>query len=152
MSEDAAAEAEVEQEEQGEEEESTEVKSENTGAEERADAVAEEEDSDVATATQGMRNLSAGKDDLRSQVSADHVGLMNSAIDRLCKRAPANLGQIPRAGETAAVEAYLRIVRRAISDGEDDNQIREKLSTAGVQEEQAKAAVACLNARREEIR
>jgi len=124
---------------------------EDNGFENGVSKTAEEggEGGDVSNITRAVRNLSTGTDDLR--VSADHVALMNSAIDRLCKR-PVKLSHIPRAGETAAVEAYTRIVRKAISEGENDNEVQEKLIAAGVQEDQAKAAIAALRIRMDEVR
>jgi hypothetical protein len=109
----------------------------------------EGDNSDVSIITRAVRNMSAGTDDLR--VSADHVALMNAAIDRLCKRST-NLTHIPRAGEAAGIDAYARIVRKAISDGENDSQILEKLVAAGVQEDQANAAVTALRVRMDEVR
>eukprot|EP00286_Rhodomonas_abbreviata_P016166 CAMPEP_0181324424 /NCGR_PEP_ID=MMETSP1101-20121128/20352_1 /TAXON_ID=46948 /ORGANISM="Rhodomonas abbreviata, Strain Caron Lab Isolate" /LENGTH=272 /DNA_ID=CAMNT_0023432599 /DNA_START=13 /DNA_END=832 /DNA_ORIENTATION=- len=118
----------------------------------------EEEDSDVqqtaeSAPTPGARaSAMSGKEDLTSQISADHVHLINCAIDRLCRRGVKELNAVPRSGETAAVQAYVRIVRKAVQDGEDDDEIRRKLTEAGVQEEQAKAAIAALRARKDEIR
>lgn len=66
-----------------------------------------------------------------------------------CAAAPA---AAPRAGEIVALEAYERIVRKALADGESDAQLADRLKTAGIAGEQAAAAAAAYESRLPEMR
>ena len=74
----------------------------------------------------------------------------------LCLRAPILIGTwrcaVPRAGETAALEAYERMVRKALSDGEGDAELEDRLKAAGIAAAQAAAASAAYKSRLPEMR
>jgi hypothetical protein len=59
---------------------------------------------------------------------------------------------VPRAGEVVALEAYERIVRKALADSEDEGQMADRLKAAGVAGEQAAAAATVYNSRLPEMR
>ena len=81
-----------------------------------------------------------------------HEFLMHRAIDVVCERPSRNPEAAPRAGEMVALEAYVRIVRRALADGESGTQLAEWLKVAGVAPQQAAAAAAVFAARLPEMR
>jgi hypothetical protein len=59
---------------------------------------------------------------------------------------------VPRAGETVALEAYERMVQKALSDGTSQVELEDRLKAAGIAAEQAAAASAAYQLRLPEMR
>lgn len=57
----------------------------------------------------------------------------------------------PRAGEVVAMEAYERIVRKALADGEDNTELKDRMTAAGIADEKAAAAAAAYQSRLPEM-
>ena len=100
-----------------------------------------------AVCARPSRNLDAGTDSIHVRSVRFHL-LLPCALNLTAISCLA----VPRAGEIAALEAYERIVRKALSDGEGEVDVEDRLRAAGIADEQAAAASAAYKSRMPEMR